>query len=73
MSPQYLPDAPAKSGAGISLSAKITGDVVICRTHGYTSMVGRAGASQDAPVSCNAGKANSARFCHHEISLSGGG
>ncbi|MCT9842960.1 ash family protein [Leclercia adecarboxylata ATCC 23216 = NBRC 102595] len=35
-------------------------------------MVGRAGASQDAPVSCNAGKANSARFCHHEISLSGG-
>ncbi|WP_375341690.1 hypothetical protein [Leclercia adecarboxylata] len=50
----------------------MTGDVVICRAHGCTSMAGRAGASQDAPVSCNSGKANSARFCHHEISLSGG-
>ncbi|MBK0350090.1 ash family protein [Leclercia adecarboxylata] len=56
----------------MSLSGKITGDVVICRAHGCTSMAGRAGASQDAPVSCNSGKANSARFCHHEISLSGG-
>ncbi|HDS3406001.1 hypothetical protein FDK32_08670 [Citrobacter freundii] len=27
-------------------------------------MVGRAGASQDAPVSSMTGKANSARFCH---------
>ncbi|WP_428996933.1 ash family protein, partial [Pseudomonas aeruginosa] len=34
---------------------------------------GRAGASQDAPVSCNAGKANPVRFRPHEISLSSGG
>ncbi|BBU86329.1 hypothetical protein EIMP300_77290 [Escherichia coli] len=31
------------------------------------------GASQDAPVSCNAGKANPVRFRPHEISLSSGG
>ncbi|WP_249824288.1 ash family protein [Escherichia coli] len=36
-------------------------------------MAGRAGASQDAPVSCNAGKANPVRFRPHEISLSSGG
>ncbi|HDR2756437.1 TPA: hypothetical protein QCJ76_005111 [Enterobacter asburiae] len=27
-------------------------------------MAGRAGASQDAPVSCNAGKVNLVWFCH---------
>ncbi|QIK16217.1 ash family protein [Leclercia sp. 29361] len=64
MSAQYLPVAPAKSGAGIDLLVLVTGDVVICRAHGYTSMVGRAGASQDAPVSCNAGKVNLVWFRH---------
>ncbi|WP_428998731.1 ash family protein, partial [Pseudomonas aeruginosa] len=34
---------------------------------------GGGGASQDAPVSCNAGKANPVRFRPHEISLSSGG
>ncbi|EGD3283342.1 ash family protein [Salmonella enterica] len=37
----------------------------LCRASGYTSMVGRMGASQDAPVSCNAGNANPVRF-HHQ-------
>ncbi|ELZ3844226.1 ash family protein [Salmonella enterica] len=37
----------------------------LCRASGYTSMVGRTGASQDAPVSCNAGNANPVRF-HHQ-------
>ncbi|RAM06311.1 hypothetical protein DPC53_14100 [Escherichia coli] len=45
----------------------------MCRAFGYTSMAGRAWASQDAPVSCNAGKANPVRFRPHEISLSSGG
>lgn len=36
----------------------------ICRMHGYTSMVGQAGASQDAPVPCNAGKVNPVWFRH---------
>ncbi|EER9417460.1 TPA: ash family protein [Escherichia coli] len=36
----------------------------LCCSHGYISMVGRAGASQDAPVSDKAGKANPARFHH---------
>jgi len=30
----------------------------LCRAFGYTSMVGWTGASQDAPVSSMAGKAN---------------
>ncbi|WP_392388907.1 hypothetical protein [Enterobacter kobei] len=37
----------------------------LCRTFGCTSMVGRAGASQDAPVPTKAGKANPVRF-HHQ-------
>ncbi|MEB6379429.1 ash family protein [Leclercia adecarboxylata] len=37
---------------------------LLCRAHGYTSMAGRAGASQDAPVSCNAGKVNLVWFRH---------
>ncbi|EIK3125425.1 ash family protein [Escherichia coli] len=36
----------------------------LCRAHGCTSMAGRAGASQDAPVSCNTGKVNPVRFRH---------
>ncbi|WP_318376622.1 ash family protein [Enterobacter sp.] len=45
----------------------------LCRSHGYTSMAGRAGASQDAPVSSMAGKANPVRSATREISLSSGG
>ncbi|EHM40261.1 hypothetical protein HMPREF0454_03555 [Hafnia alvei ATCC 51873] len=37
----------------------------LCRSSGYISMVGRTGASQDAPVSSKAGKTNSVRF-HHQ-------
>ncbi|QAR47903.1 hypothetical protein EQG67_20125 [Kosakonia cowanii] len=33
----------------------------LCRAYGYASMAGRAGASQDAPVSSKAGKTNSVR------------
>ncbi|EDX6482758.1 TPA: hypothetical protein ACU22X_002924 [Salmonella enterica] len=36
----------------------------LCRAFGYASMVGRAGASQDAPVSSMAGKVNLVRFRH---------
>ncbi|EEO7344067.1 ash family protein [Salmonella enterica] len=36
----------------------------LCRSSGCISMVGRAEASQDAPVSSKAGKTNSARFHH---------
>ncbi|EMJ4818524.1 ash family protein [Salmonella enterica subsp. enterica] len=36
----------------------------LCRSSGYISMVGRAEASQDAPVSSKAGKTNSVRFHH---------
>ncbi|MBD3698645.1 ash family protein [Enterobacter hormaechei] len=64
-SPQYLPVAPAKSGVGIDLPGiSYRRHGLLCRTHGYTSMVGRAGASQDAPVSCNAGKVNLVWFRH---------
>ncbi|EDQ6088378.1 ash family protein [Salmonella enterica] len=48
----------------------VTGDILtrprlfLCRAHGYTSMAGRAGAPQGAPVSCNAGKVNPVRFRH---------
>ncbi|MBA7979399.1 ash family protein [Citrobacter freundii] len=36
--------------------------VFLCRTLRYTPMVDRAGASQDAPVSDEAGKANPVRL-----------
>lgn len=55
---------PAKSGNGISLLIKAyrrhmtRQRLFLCRAFGYTSMVGWAGASQDAPVSDKAGKAN---------------
>ena len=41
--------------------------------HGYTSMVGQAGASKDAPVPCNAGKVNLVQSATSEIDLSSGG
>ncbi|HHL9593832.1 TPA: ash family protein [Citrobacter braakii] len=45
----------------------------LCRAFSYISMVGWAGASQDAPVSCNTGKVNLVQSTTHEIDLSGGG
>ncbi|HEF0077374.1 TPA: ash family protein [Citrobacter youngae] len=36
----------------------------LCRPPSCISMAGRAGASQDAPVSSKAGKANLVRFRH---------
>ncbi|WP_353655501.1 ash family protein [Citrobacter sp. Ct235] len=36
-------------------------------------MVGWAGASQDAPVSCNTGSSNPVQFTTNEIGTSGGG
>ncbi|EGO6390754.1 hypothetical protein IUZ16_000548 [Salmonella enterica] len=36
----------------------------LCRAHGYTSMVGWAGAPQGAPVANKAGKVNSVQFHH---------
>ncbi|WP_390900914.1 ash family protein [Serratia entomophila] len=38
----------------------------------YISMVGWAGASQDAPVPCDAGKTNSVQFTTSQIGLCGG-
>ncbi|MFP5628702.1 ash family protein [Salmonella sp. 741265116_PST] len=38
--------------------------LLLCRSSGCISMVGRAEASQDAPVSSKAGKTNSVRFHH---------
>ncbi|WP_232353044.1 ash family protein [Hafnia alvei] len=45
----------------------------LCRAFGYISMVGWAGASQGAPVSCNTGKVNPVQSTTHEIDLSSGG
>ncbi|WP_281350988.1 ash family protein [Budvicia diplopodorum] len=70
--------APAKSGAGIGLLNIIpaTYDALasfLCRAFGYTSMVGWAGASKDAPVSGMAGKTNPVQFTTQKIGLFGGG
>ncbi|MCA6984875.1 ash family protein [Pectobacterium brasiliense] len=45
----------------------------LCRTHGYISMVGWAGAPQGAPVSDEAGKTNSVQSTTRKIGLFGGG
>ncbi|EBD0848694.1 hypothetical protein FHN97_05120 [Salmonella enterica] len=66
----YLYVAPAKSGAGIGILNssywRHNGAFApfLCRVLSYTSMAGRTGASQDAPVSNKAGNANSVRFRH---------
>lgn len=62
--------APANSGAGIDLLNIFCWRHIdapasfLCRTHGYTSMVGWAGAPQGAPVANKAGKVNSVQFHH---------
>ena len=67
---RYLLLVPANSGAGIDLRIYFVGDILtrlrlfLCRTHGYTSMVGWAGALQGAPVANKAGKVNSVQFHH---------
>lgn len=62
---QYGCRASAKSDAGIDLLSTVTGDTaVLYRALGYTSMVGQAGASKDAPDSCNSGKVNLVWFHH---------
>ncbi|MBB2270363.1 ash family protein [Escherichia sp. 94.0001] len=45
----------------------------LCRTHGYTSMAGRAGASQDAPVSMRPVMPTPSGSATREIGISGGG
>ncbi|EHP5745844.1 ash family protein [Salmonella enterica subsp. enterica serovar Uzaramo] len=45
----------------------------MCRAFGCTSMVGRAGASQDAPVSVRPVRSTPLGSTTHEIDLSGGG
>ncbi|MFP1878489.1 ash family protein [Lonsdalea quercina] len=45
----------------------------MCRAFGYVSMVGRAGASKDAPVSVRPVRLTPSGSTTHEISLSGGG
>jgi len=51
----------------------LIGDIkFLCRAFGYISMVGWAGASQDAPVSDEAGKTNSVQFTTRKIGLFGG-
>ncbi|MBN3057119.1 ash family protein [Pectobacterium brasiliense] len=70
---------PAKSGAGIGLLKYFIGDIgrasvfFLCRTHGYISMVGWAGAPQGAPVPDEAGKTNSVQSTTRKIGLFGGG
>ncbi|EHR8950478.1 ash family protein [Escherichia coli] len=45
----------------------------LCRAHGYTSMAGRAGASQDAPVSMRPVRSTPSGSATREIDLSAGG
>ncbi|EFP4583707.1 ash family protein [Salmonella enterica] len=44
------------------MAAQCAFALFLCRAHGYASMVGRAGASQDAPVPTKAGSSNPVRF-----------
>ncbi|EFC1510956.1 ash family protein [Escherichia coli] len=70
--------ASAKSGAGLDLLKSFTDDTrrvcaFLCRAHGYTSMAGRAGASQDAPVSVRPVRSTPSGSATREIDLSGSG
>ncbi|EDE5445526.1 hypothetical protein BXD15_00720 [Salmonella enterica subsp. enterica serovar Utah] len=49
----------------ILVAAQCAFALFLCRAHGYASMVGRAGASRDAPVPTKAGSSNLVRF-HHQ-------
>ncbi|HCP1770042.1 TPA: ash family protein [Escherichia coli] len=69
----YCCAAPAKSGDGISLLKILTDDTVLCVAYGHISMVGRAGASKDAPVSVRLVRLTPSGCTTSEISLSSGG
>ncbi|AKH89025.2 Rha family phage regulatory protein [Edwardsiella tarda] len=75
---RYTALAAAKSVAGIGVLEFSTAHdraiaVFLCAMHGYIQiMVGRAGASKDAPVSVEAGYANPVRFTTSQIGVCGG-
>lgn len=75
---RYTVQAPYKAGAGIGVPEFSTAHnrakaVFLCAMHGYIQiMVGRAGASKDAPVSVEAGYANPVRFTTSQIGVCGG-
>ena len=77
-SERYIVLAAAKSVAGIGVPEFSTAHnrakaVFLCAMHGYIQiMVGRAGASKDAPVSVEAGYANPVRFTTSQIGFCGG-
>ncbi|GDC36063.1 phage antirepressor Ant [Escherichia coli] len=77
-SERYIVLAAAKSVAGIGVPEFSTAHnrakaVFLCAMHGYIQiMVGRAGASKDAPVSVEAGYANPVRFTTSQIGVCGG-
>lgn len=74
----YASCAPAKSGAGIGVPDKTIAHnrakaVFLCAKHCHISiMVGRVGASKDAPVPMVTGYANPARLTTYEIGVSSG-
>lgn len=75
---RYIVLAAAKSVAGIGVPEFSTAHnrakaVFLCAMQGYIQiMVGRAGASKDAPVSVEAGYANPVRFTTSQIGVCGG-
>lgn len=75
---RYTVQAPYKAGVGIGVPEFSTAHnrakaVFLCAMHGYIQiMVGRAGASKDAPVSVEAGYANPVRFTTSQIGVCGG-
>ncbi|MEX3019676.1 ash family protein [Kluyvera sp. STS39-E] len=69
---------PAKSGAGIGTLLNFIDDICalalfLCRAHAHISMVGQAGASQDAPVSMRPVVPTPSGSATNEIGTSGGG
>ncbi|MBO8133068.1 MULTISPECIES: ash family protein [Dickeya] len=73
---RYLLPAPAQSGVGIGLPncyrrymTRLASFFMPKIQHVYRIMVGWAGAPQGAPVSCNAGKTNSAQSTTQDWSL----
>ncbi|MBL1729288.1 hypothetical protein ELD60_32200, partial [Klebsiella pneumoniae] len=75
---QYLSHASAKSDDGIDLLKHFTDDTrrvcaFLCRAFCYISMVGRTGASRDAPVSVRPVRSTSSGSTANEIDLSSGG
>ncbi|MDE8988232.1 SymE family type I addiction module toxin [Klebsiella pneumoniae] len=75
---QYLSHASAKSDDGIDLLKHFTDDTrrvcaFLCRAFCYISMVGRTGASRDAPASVRPVRSTSSGSTANEIDLSSGG